>query len=77
MQCAIVYNTANFRRHFVWSSMEYCTGLFTRLVSSPLCRLPRVGENNTAVSLLYKSAAVLFPKGKKDVLCVFFSIRCA
>lgn len=72
MQCA-----ANFSSHFIWSIAEYCTGVFTRSVNSPVCRLPRVGGNNTAVSLLYKSAAVLFPEGKKDVLYVFFSIRCA
>lgn len=41
-----------------------------------MCRLPRVGGNNMAVSLLYKSAAVLFPEGKKDVLCVFYDTVC-
>lgn len=40
-----------------------------------MCQLPGVGGNSMAVSLLYKSAAALFPKGKKDVLYVFFSIR--
>lgn len=47
----------------------------TRSDSSPVCRLPEVGGNNMAVSLLYKSAAVLFPEGKKDVLCVFLMRR--
>lgn len=65
--------TLPFSRGLLYSVVEILSGYFVvRSVSSPVCRLPRVGGNNTAVSLLYKSAAVLFPEGKKEVLCVFF-----